>query len=256
MAMPEKPKEPNLQNKSHFREWIENNTRLIRIGILLLALLLYFLVLPAPIRIIFESAFRNSRILTIMLVIFSLLMVSLIWSAGQELDKLVFLYINFHGKRPMWLDRLMLGFTQLGNGLTSVILAVVVYWKNPILTYEILLGTITLWLVVEFLKFLVRRSRPFIRITETRIVGLRARGRSFPSGHTSQAFFAATLFIQYFEVNVWIAILLYAAALLVGITRMYIGAHYPRDVLAGAVLGTVWGLLGTVIESYWQLGVG
>jgi membrane-associated phospholipid phosphatase len=169
---------------------------------------------------------------------------------------MVFLYVNFHGNRPRWLDRLMLGFTQLGSGLASVILAVVVYWKNPLLSYEILLGTITLWLVVEFLKFLVRRSRPFVRITETRIVGLRARGRSFPSGHTSQAFFAATLLIQYFGLNVWIAILLYIVALLIGITRMYIGAHYPRDVLAGAVLGTVWGLLGTVIESYWQLGVG
>lgn len=256
MVMPDSSKEPTSQTKGRIRTWIENNSRLIRIGILLLALLLYFLVLPASIRIIFESAFRNSRILTIMLVVFSLVMVSLIWSAGQNLDRMVFLYVNFHGNRPRWLDRLMLGFTQLGSGLASVILAVVVYWKNSLLTYEILLGTITLWLVVEFLKFLVRRSRPFVRITETRIVGLRARGRSFPSGHTSQAFFAATLLIQYFGLNVWIAILLYTVALLIGITRMYIGAHYPRDVLAGAVLGTVWGLLGTVIESYWQLGVG
>jgi len=30
---------------------------------------------------------------------------------------------------------------------------------------------------------------------------------------------------------------------------MYIGAHYPRDVLAGAILGSVWGLLGVVMDA-------
>ncbi len=256
MTNPHQAQDHPPKKWQRLRRWVEAHTYPLRISILLLTLLLYFLVLPDSIRIIFESAFRNSRFLTVMLIIFGLLMVSLIWSAGQRLDRLAFLYINLHGNRPAWLDRLMLAVTQLGNGLASVILAVIVYWKTPLLAYEILLGTITLWLVVELLKFLVRRSRPFIRVTETRIVGLRARGRSFPSGHTSQAFFAATLLIQFFEVNVWIAVLLYTVAVLVAITRMYIGAHYPRDVLAGAVLGTVWGLLGTVVESYWQLGVG
>jgi membrane-associated phospholipid phosphatase len=44
--------------------------------------------------------------------------------------------------------------------------------------------------------------------------------------------------------------LLYTIAFLVGITRMYIGAHYPRDVLAGAILGSIWGLLGVILNPF------
>jgi membrane-associated phospholipid phosphatase len=66
----------------------------------------------------------------------------------------------------------------------------------------------------------------------------------------------ATIIVQHFHVSVLAAILLYAIALLVGITRMYVGAHYPRDVLAGAILGSAWGLLGVVVEGYVLNGIG
>ena len=44
--------------------------------------------------------------------------------------------------------------------------------------------------------------------------------------------------------------LLYATALLVAVTRIYVGAHYPRDVVAGAILGIAWGLLGAIVYGY------
>jgi membrane-associated phospholipid phosphatase len=81
-------------------------------------------------------------------------------------------------------------------------------------------------------------------------------GRSFPSWHTSQAFFTATLIAPYFHASAWVVFLLYTIALLVGITRMYVGAHYPRDVLAGAILGIVWGLLGVLVNGYVLNGIG
>ena len=142
----------------------------------------------------------------------------------------------------------MSGFTQIGSGVAALGIALVFFLAGDrLLAYELGLGTVTLWLVVELLKFVVHRSRPFIRLTQARIVGLRAMGRSFPSGHTSQVFFMATLTAQHFHSSVWVVLLLYAAALLVGITRMYVGAHYPRDVLAGAILGSAWGLLGAIV---------
>jgi membrane-associated phospholipid phosphatase len=104
--------------------------------------------------------------------------------------------------------------------------------------------------VVELLKAMVHRRRPFIRLSQARIVGSRAVGVSFPSGHTSQAFFMATLIAGYWHAGVWVVCLLYAIALLVGITRIYLGAHYPRDVLAGAILGSAWGLLGGIVYGY------
>jgi membrane-associated phospholipid phosphatase len=151
----------------------------------------------------------------------------------------------------------MLGFTQAGNGFTSLVLALIfVLVGERFLAYELVLGTLTLWLAVMLVKVLVRRSRPFILLTQARIVGYREQGRSFPSGHTSQAFFIATLLAQHFHANIFGAILLYAAALLVAVTRMYVGAHYPRDVLAGSILGTAWGLLGVVFEGYVQNSLG
>ena len=127
---------------------------------------------------------------------------------------------------------------------------------DHLLAYELVLGTLTLWLVVELVKALVHRGRPFIRLTQARIVGRRAIGRSFPSGHTSQAFFMATLLAGYFHAGVWAVCLLYTTALLVGITRMYVGAHYPRDVLAGAILGSAWGLLGGIVFGYVLIRIG
>jgi membrane-associated phospholipid phosphatase len=45
-------------------------------------------------------------------------------------------------------------------------------------------------------------------------------------------------------------IIIYIIALLVGITRIYIGVHYPRDVIGGSVLGTAWGIVWAIINSY------
>ena len=110
--------------------------------------------------------------------------------------------------------------------------------------------------MVELMKYLINRSRPFIKLTQARIVGHRKKGRSFQSGHTSQVFFIATLITQHFHPSVWIVLLFYVIALMVGITRMYVGVHYPRDVLAGAILGSAWGLLGMIAEVYVVNGIG
>ncbi len=217
-----------------------------------IVLFLFLLLLPADIRAVFWRRLQSQAILVSMLLIFSLVALSLVWSAGQRLDTWIFLSFNLRGGlRPLWLDRIMLGFTQIGNGITTLAFALILFFASErLLAYELMLGTLTLWLVVELVKFIINRSRPFIRLSQARIVGYQARGRSFPSGHTSQSFFMATLLVQHFHTSAWVAILLYAIALLVGITRMYVGAHYPRDVLAGAILGSGWGLLGVIVVGY------
>jgi membrane-associated phospholipid phosphatase len=208
----------------------------------------FLILIPAPVRTeLFNSLFTQRR-LAGMLLLFCLLALSLLWSYGQQIDIWAFLYFNFHGSRPKWLDTIMLALTQGGNGLTALGFALFFYlWDFRILAYTLVLGTLTLWLVVEFVKAIIQRARPFEGLTQTRVVGLRAIGRSFPSGHTSQAFFLAALLVQYFQVGLTLAILLYGAATIVGITRMYVGAHYPRDVLAGTILGSLWGILGAII---------
>lgn len=228
--------------------WMRLNRPLAWVVALALGLLLFLLWLPPYVRTYFGQRLLAQPILASMTVGFGLLALSLLWSTGQRVDAWAFLFFNLRGHRPSWLDRLMRGFTQIGNGLAGVALALILFFAGVrLLAYELILGTLTLWLVVELVKVLVHRGRPFIRVTQARIVGRREGGRSFPSGHTSQAFFMATLLVGYFQPGVWALGLLYASALLVGITRMYVGAHYPRDVLAGAILGSAWGLLGGIV---------
>jgi membrane-associated phospholipid phosphatase len=220
-------------------------------AVLALALLVFLAVLPLPVRLLFWHGLQTQAPLAALAVGFSLLALSLIWSAGQRVDTWAFLVFNLRGARPLWLDRLMLAFTQLGNGTAAFVLAVIAWAEGQhLLAYELVLGTLTLWLVVELIKALARRRRPFLRLERTRVVGRRPIGRSFPSGHTSQAFFLATVLAQHFGRGALALLLLYILALFIGLTRMYVGAHYPRDILAGAILGTAWGLLGAIVDSY------
>jgi len=224
---------------------------------LIASLVLFIAWMPAQMRVIIWNGLAVRGILSSMLLVLSLLAISLVWSVGQRLDVWVFLFFNLRGSRPVWLDRTMLGFTQIGSSLASLVTGLILFLAGyRLVVYEIILGTLTLWIVVELLKTLVRRSRPIFRVTQARIVGYQARGRSFPSGHTSQAFFMMTLLASHFNASIWVVILLYAIALLVGITRMYVGAHYPRDVLAGAILGSTWGLLGVLVDEYMLKGIG
>ncbi len=224
---------------------------------LISSLVLFLAWMPSQMRMIIWHGLLARGILSSMLLVFTLLTVSLVWSAGQRLDVWAFLFFNLRGSRPVWLDRTMLGFTQIGSGIAALTIGLILFLVgNRLVAYELILGTLTLWIMVELVKALVRRSRPIKRVTQARIVGYRAIGRSFPSGHTSQVFFMATLMASHFHASVWVAFLLYAIALLVGITRMYVGAHYPRDVLAGAILGSAWGLLGVLVDGYVLNGIG
>lgn len=202
-----------------------------------------------------RGLFAN-RVMVALLLTFSLLMLSLLFSAGQRLDAWVFLLFNLRGRRPLWLDRFMWGFTQIGSGVVGLLLAAGLYAAGlRSLAAQLLAGILTLWLVVELVKALVDRRRPYIVLEDTRIVGWRERGLSFPSGHTAQTFFMTTLLVQYFNLSFWLSAMLFFAAALVGFTRIYVGVHYPRDVLAGAALGTTWGLMIGLLELAFQRGI-
>lgn len=90
--------------------------------------------------------------------------------------------------------------------------------------------------VVAFgLKYAVDRSRPYITYTDIHPYQ-KDNDPSFPSGHTSYAFALAT--ITTLEYPRWyVAVPAYAWAVTVGYSRLYLGEHYPSDVLAGAIVG-------------------
>jgi membrane-associated phospholipid phosphatase len=214
-----------------------------------MGLILFFIWLPGGARASLWTALSAQRGLFVLLFLFALVTLSLIWSAGQRLDARVFMLFNMRGY-PKWLDRCMWLATQLGNMLTAFGVAFLLFVLNyRRLAIVIIFGTLTLWLLVEVIKAFSDRDRPFLTIEKTRIIGWREKGDSFPSGHTTQIFFLMTLFMYHFQLGMGGSIGLYAIAAVVGFTRIYIGAHYPRDVIAGIVLGSVWGILAALLDS-------
>jgi membrane-associated phospholipid phosphatase len=236
--------------KSHASSfWSANRRRPAFLIILVTGLVLFLIWIPNGTRASLWTALSAQRGLFILLFLFALITLSLIWSAGHRLDTRVFILFNMRGY-PKWLDRFMWLVTQLGNMLTAFIVAFLFY----ILSYRrlaivIIFGTLTLWSLVEMIKALSKRDRPFHTLDKSRVIGWQEKGDSFPSGHTTQIFFLMTLLIHHFQVGIMGTTLLYAVAALVGFTRIYVGAHYPRDVIAGMVLGSVWGLLAALLDS-------
>jgi membrane-associated phospholipid phosphatase len=237
-----------LPPQSHEASFWSATRRPVFLAVLLIGLILFLIWLPGGARASLWTALSAQRGLFVLLFLFALVTLSLIWSAGQHLDTRVFMLFNMQGY-PKWLDRFIWLATQLGNMLTAFVIAFLLFMLNyRRLAIIIVFGTLTLWLLVEIIKALSDRDRPFLTLEKTRIIGWREKGDSFPSGHTTQIFFLMTLFIHHFQLGVGESIALYAVAALVGFTRIYIGAHYPRDVIAGVVLGSVWGILATLLD--------
>lgn len=215
---------------------------------MVVALVVFLARLPlASTRLLLGSLVAN-RLLVVLLLFFGLVAVSLLWARGQILDVWLFRSLNLRGYHAVWLDRAMWVATFLGNEGFVTVLAVVAYLVGDHgFAIALALGALSLWLVVTVIKALTDRSRPFNLLRETHVIGLRERGLSFPSGHTAQTFFIATLTISHFQLPVGVAVGLYGIATLVGFTRVYLGVHYPRDVVAGAILAVIWGTLGAMV---------
>lgn len=101
------------------------------------------------------------------------------------------------------------------------------------------------------LKNLVCRPRPFQYVSmDLHLLIPPPSGYSFPSGHTCASFAAATaLFLQHRKEGA----LAYILAVLIGFSRIFLFVHYPSDVLAGAVLGTLLAMGVTAAYEKWLL---
>lgn len=84
------------------------------------------------------------------------------------------------------------------------------------------------------MKSIIKRERPYNVIEDLNTFGFIMKDYSFPSGHSSASFTLATVMALNYPGLGLIAIIM---AGLVAISRMYIGVHYPTDVLAGIIIG-------------------
>ncbi len=162
---------------------------------------------------------------------------------GRAFDRSAFRRINRLPSLPA-LDWLMWSVTHLGSawsGIGALSLAFLLHRTRFGLISAMAL--LTEGMVIGVTKVLTQRPRPFLQLAGVRVIGLRPADLSYPSGHSTMAFTVATLLALGLPLSWQLQTLLYLLASLVAYSRLHLGVHYPLDVLAGATLGTGWGLL-------------
>ena len=100
--------------------------------------------------------------------------------------------------------------------------------------------TVTLLFGELTLKNIICRLRPCNVFTDFPMLIARPTSYSFPSGHTSSSFAAALILTLRHKKIGWLA---YIPAVLIAFSRIFLFVHYPTDVLAGILLGTLAALL-------------
>jgi len=163
---------------------------------------------------------------------------------GAGTEAAVFLRINHW---PAWLYWLM-GAVQLSGVIGALPLAAAAAALLRMLRLAAALAVATVLKVVleDTVKMFVQRHRPAETLPDVILRGrAAAHGLSFPSGHAMVIFAVATLVSPYLKGR-W-KILPWALAVAVGLSRLYLGAHFPLDVIAGAGLGIfIGGVLNLV----------
>lgn len=150
-----------------------------------------------------------------------------------ELDFLILLENSRNG----FLNKLFEAATMLGEHSVFVVIVAVLYFMiDKELAKKLLFITMISLNVNGIVKNFVKAPRPFASSKITCVRPGTATGYSFPSGHT-QSFSTWSTALAYKFRRVWIAALSALGIILVAFSRMYLGAHYPRDVIAGAILG-------------------
>lgn len=91
-------------------------------------------------------------------------------------------------------------------------------------------------------KVLVERPRPFLVMPTLKTLISWPMSWSFPSGHACSSFSAATMY-SYGGEKRWLKSLFWVLAAAMAFSRMYVGVHYPTDVLAGMLIGTSGSIL-------------
>jgi undecaprenyl-diphosphatase len=160
------------------------------------------------------------------------------WLTRQDASLLARVRRN---QRP-WVNRLMTMLTRAGEPASWIVhcsllalAAGAAGWRLPVLLAT---GVLAATAGSQVLKRMFRRPRPnkgipgFVALLED------PDAFSFPSGHTAVAFGAATALVSA-DGSLAAAELAFATA--IGCSRVYLGAHYPADVVAGALLGIATG---------------
>ena len=167
----------------------------------------------------------------------------------MTIDQMILLFIQ-DNIRCDWLTGIICTVTIMGNkGLIwlALLLGLLIYPKTRKLGMVAGLSFLLCVGVAEVIKNLVMRPRPFLTIAELVPLVKPPQSYSFPSVHTVSSFSVAWILLWSRERKA-IRYVVFIFALLMAFSRLYVGVHYPSDVLTGMLLA----FLGSYLVWRWQ----
>jgi len=165
------------------------------------------------------------------------------------MDLLLFEKINGLVNNSKILDFIGIFFADYFQYFLGATLIVLFIWKkNRLMVISAAISVFLSRLVIaEIVKNIVHRARPYVILeTARKIINGNTDFKSFPSGHAA-IFFALAMAVYFY--NKKLGIWFFVAAILMGIARIFVGVHWPTDILGGAVIGIVSGVFVRIIYS-------
>ena len=146
--------------------------------------------------------------------------------------------------------------TTLGDGRIQLALMLPFCLRYPRVFWALVLGALLAGMLSRGFKLWFELPRPaaVLDASQITVIGARLTTHSFPSGHTVSAFSFIVAWLAL--LGWWRALPMVMLAALVGFSRIAVGAHWPVDVLAGAVIGLAGGWLGLRLSRHFRWGLG
>ncbi len=160
------------------------------------------------------------------------------------LDLILFNIINGFAGKWHWLDLAGIFFAKYFEYFLLIALIIFLvkdfkkYWRMVV--EAIVAAVFVRFVLAEIIRRVYFRPRPFVFNDVHLLISYSPKEASFPSGHASFYFALSTIIYSYDKKA---GTLFYIASSLIVLGRVFVGIHWPSDILAGAILGVVMGLV-------------